>query len=47
VGPDATEREEHIGLRGMRDRVGLLGGEFELYSGLDQGTRIVVRIPPR
>jgi signal transduction histidine kinase len=47
VGPDATEREEHIGLRGMRDRVGLLGGEFELYSGPDQGTRIVVRIPPR
>jgi signal transduction histidine kinase len=47
VGPDATEREEHIGLRGMRDRVGLLGGEFELYSEPGQGTRVVVRIPPR
>jgi signal transduction histidine kinase len=47
VGPDATEREEHIGLRGMRDRIGLLGGEFELYSVPGQGTRVVVRIPPR
>jgi signal transduction histidine kinase len=46
IGPDATEREEHIGLRGMRDRVGLVGGEIELDSAPGRGTRITVRVPP-
>lgn len=46
-GPDATEREEHIGLRGMRDRIGLVGGEFELRSAPHQGTHIIVRVPAR
>nr|WP_290666852.1 sensor histidine kinase [Ardenticatena sp.] len=44
-GPGATEREEHIGLRGMRDRVALLGGIFELYSKPGEGTRIKVKVP--
>jgi signal transduction histidine kinase len=44
-GPGATEREEHIGLRGMRDRVALVGGSFELRSQPGQGTRITVRVP--
>ena len=44
-GPQATEREEHIGLRGMRDRVDLIGGTFELDSKPGQGTRIQVKIP--
>lgn len=44
-GPEATEREEHIGLRGMRDRVDLVGGEFELQSAPGQGTKIIVRAP--
>ena len=44
-GPTATEREEHIGLRGMRDRVGLVGGTFELWSEPGQGTRILVKVP--
>ncbi len=44
-GPLATEREEHIGLRGMRDRVDLIGGTFELDSQPGQGTRITVKIP--
>lgn len=43
-GPDATERLEHIGLRGMRERVGLIGGEFELRSTPGSGTQIVVRV---
>lgn len=43
-GPDATEREEHIGLRGMRDRIGLLGGDFELRSQPGEGTTITVRV---
>lgn len=44
-GPEATEREEHIGLRGMRDRITLVGGQFELFSAPGKGTRIVVRVP--
>jgi signal transduction histidine kinase len=46
LGPDATEREEHIGLRGMRERVGLVGGEFELRSAPGRGTQVTVRVPP-
>lgn len=44
-GPQATERVEHIGLRGMRDRVALLGGSFHLVSRPGQGTRITVKVP--
>ncbi len=45
LGPGATEREEHIGLRGMRDRVELVSGTFALWSRPGQGTRITVRVP--
>jgi signal transduction histidine kinase len=44
-GPEATEQEEHIGLRGMRDRIALVGGQFELFSEPGKGTRIVVKVP--
>ena len=44
-GPGATEREEHIGLRGMRERVHLVGGQLKIVSELGQGTQIVVRVP--
>ncbi|MCC7450598.1 MAG: sensor histidine kinase [Anaerolineae bacterium] len=44
-GPKATEREEHIGLRGMRDRVKLLGGVFQLTSQPGKGTSITVKVP--
>lgn len=44
-GPQATEREEHIGLRGMRDRVTLVGGQFFLDSAPGKGTKITVRLP--
>jgi signal transduction histidine kinase len=44
-GPGATEREEHIGLRGMRERVHLVGGLLKIVSQPGQGTRIVVRVP--
>lgn len=39
------EFEEHIGLRGMRDRVALLNGRFELVSEPGHGTRIHVEVP--
>ena len=45
VGPQATERAEHIGLRGMRERVALVGGTLTLLSAPGQGTRIVVEVP--
>jgi signal transduction histidine kinase len=44
-GPGATEREEHIGLRGMRERVHLVGGQLRLTSQPGEGTQIVVRVP--
>ena len=43
-GPEATEREEHIGLRGMRDRIHLVGGTMTLESSPDQGTAITVKV---
>ncbi len=45
LGPGATEREEHIGLRGMRDRIALVSGTFALWSRPGQGTRITVTVP--
>jgi signal transduction histidine kinase len=45
VGPEATERVEHIGLRGMRERVALVGGRFSIESAPGAGTRIVVEVP--
>jgi len=39
------EHEEHIGLRGMRDRVAILGGHFEIHSRPGAGTRIFVKLP--
>ena len=45
AGPEATEREEHIGLRGMRERVSLVGGTFTVESRPGAGTRIVVEVP--
>jgi signal transduction histidine kinase len=45
VGPEATEREEHIGLRGMRERIALVGGSLTIESAPGAGTRIVVEVP--
>lgn len=43
-GPGATEREEHIGLRGMRERMHLVGGQFRVISRPGGGTRVIVRV---
>ncbi len=45
VGPDATERQQHIGLRGMRDRAAMVGGELSVQSRPGEGTRVCVRVP--
>jgi signal transduction histidine kinase len=44
-GPQATEKQEHIGLRGMRERVELVGGRLTVESHPGKGTRIHVEIP--
>jgi signal transduction histidine kinase len=43
--PAEAEREDHIGLRGMHDRVRLLGGTYCLVSAPGQGTLISVAVP--
>jgi signal transduction histidine kinase len=44
-GPAATELQEHIGLRGMRERAQLVGGYMRLASHVGQGTHIHVKVP--
>lgn len=44
-GPEATERREHIGLRGMRERAALVNGEIGVDSRPGEGTRVRVEIP--
>lgn len=44
-GPAATERAEHIGLRGMRERASLVGGSLWLEAQVGRGTRILVEAP--
>jgi two-component system, NarL family, sensor histidine kinase UhpB len=46
---DATlaspEKEKRLGLRGMRERIALLGAELEIESSAGSGTTLYVRIP--
>ncbi len=44
-GPQATERHEHIGLRGMRERAALVNGQLFVHSQPGAGTRVRVEIP--
>ncbi len=45
TGPQATESQEHIGLRGMRERAALVGGKLFVKSRVDEGTRVRVEVP--
>jgi signal transduction histidine kinase len=36
---------ERVGISGMRERVALLGGRFELWSQLGEGTSVSVEVP--
>jgi len=40
-----SARKKGFGLTGMTERVRLLGGECQIQSELDAGTRISVRVP--
>jgi len=39
------ERDEHLGLVGMRERLESLGGSFRIESARGQGTRIIAQLP--
>jgi signal transduction histidine kinase len=39
------ERPGHFGLRGMRERAKLIGGELDVWSGPSLGTEIQLRVP--
>ncbi len=41
----SADEERTFGLRGMRDRVHLLGGRFSIASSPERGTRIEVDVP--
>lgn len=43
--PYKTNTKEHLGLEGMRERVEILGGSFQLQTAPGQGTVIRVRLP--
>lgn len=43
--PHANRHMLGIGLRNMRERVELLGGEYQLDSGVGEGTRIRLELP--
>ena len=44
-GPQATEQQEHIGLRGMRERAALVDGELTVESRPGTGTRVRLEVP--
>jgi signal transduction histidine kinase len=42
---DEQARARHYGLRGMRERAKLMGGKLAVWSELDLGTEVELRIP--
>jgi signal transduction histidine kinase len=42
---DRDHKSGHWGLRGMRERAKLVGGELEVWSQIDSGTEIELEIP--
>jgi two-component system sensor histidine kinase UhpB len=43
--PESWSRPGHFGLRGLRERVGLLGGTLTLRNGQHRGTLLAAEIP--
>jgi signal transduction histidine kinase len=43
--PSQNFKSSHIGLRTIRERVDILGGEIEIQSKINQGTVILIQIP--
>lgn len=42
---DDGERAGHWGLQGMRERAGLIGGDFEIWSDVGSGTEVELTLP--
>lgn len=45
--PDRARSGSHLGVRGMRERAGLLGGTFTVDSGPSSGTTVTATLPLR
>lgn len=43
--PEGEVPGEHVGMRGMRERITLLGGEFSVLSRVGGGTEVRARVP--
>jgi signal transduction histidine kinase len=43
--PGGEQPDAHFGLKGMRDRVEMIGGRFGLTSTLGTGTQVAVEVP--
>ncbi|NDJ84983.1 MAG: hypothetical protein GYB66_03765 [Chloroflexi bacterium] len=43
---DPTQGDTNVqSLNGLRDRIELVGGELDIYSAVDEGSRFVIRLP--
>lgn len=38
------DENKHLGIKGMKERVGQMKGEFDLRSGFEKGTTVRLRI---
>jgi signal transduction histidine kinase len=45
VQPGTGDTRSRLGLRGMRERAGLIGGQIEIVGQAEQGTRIELTVP--
>jgi signal transduction histidine kinase len=43
--PHVDKPDDHFGLKGMRDRVEMIGGRFGITSRPGEGTQIAVEVP--
>jgi len=42
---NGSEGDDRLGIRGMRERAGLIGGELDITSAAGQGTRVTLTVP--
>jgi len=42
---NGSEGDDRLGIRGMRERAGLIGGQLDITSAAGQGTRVTLTVP--